>query len=231
MSDVPPTITVAAVIAAADTGTPLPFKGRESSAYRAAYAHAIKFFVERDDLTIREAARKCGVEKRSTAAGLAALVDAKSSAAALDRVRACAKLGAEVTLYGARREQVAERLRVLVQSMNIPQAAFRLGITARQANKIAAEFSVKVTYIRPAAVKMPRPAAAPNKRLSPAQQANVALNKQRNSYLMSVPGFAFRGGAPSADEAARLVAEAIAEGKVTKCPTMFAAPVNNGRGL
>ena len=69
--------------------------------------------------------------------------------------------------------------------------------------------------------------APPNPRQSPAHQAQTA--RFRASTWMQGGGAKVRIPPPA--NAEELIRQALAEGRVTKCPTMCAAPVNNGRGV
>ena len=153
-----------------------------------------------------------------------------------------------------RRMELADQLRELAKIMPVTHAAEEMGVTVRIAENIARQFnirsSVRVLPPRRAPSAFPKSQAQPrnfaperqrerwvddpsriappNPKLTKAQQENVARMRRHGGWLMS-------GGMmvapPSREEADRLVAEAIAAGKVTKCPPMCAAPIQNGTGF
>jgi len=68
--------------------------------------------------------------------------------------------------------------------------------------------------------------------LTPAQQENVDKRRSETARLFSPHAKrCAKAGRVTDDEAARLVAEAIAAGRVTQCPPMAVAAVNNGTGF
>ncbi len=128
-----------------------------------------------------------------------------------------------------RGRRIAEEFRVRAPAGAVAQRlaeSGRLGRAAKKANQ-----AKRATCINARAAKRAEDAAyrqaPPNPRLTPAQQANVVRGRLAMSAMMArasehVPP------PPNADE---LIREAIAAGKVTRCPPRFAAAVNNGRGL
>lgn len=152
-------------------------------------------------------------------------------------------------------ERMAEELRRLAETMPVAYASRRLGISVRRGEWLAKKHGIKsaVRALPPPRKESPLPhkpkkprtlpparerivfpndpskAAPPNPLLTKAQQENVERMKRHTRWLIA--NTALNLPPPSREEADRLVAEAIAAGKVTRCPTMFAATVNNGSGL
>lgn len=147
-----------------------------------------------------------------------------------------------------RQARQAEELRELAQRMPVRFAARQMGLTDREGDRLAYKFGIRspVVCLPPrratsqviqhtpqsrsvVAVEVSAKPMGRNPRMTPAQQANADRMRQHTGWLLSGP--AVRYPAPSREEAERLIAEAIAAGKVTKCPPMCAAPINNGRGF
>jgi hypothetical protein len=63
---------------------------------------------------------------------------------------------------------------------------------------------------------------------SPLQQAFIDAEKANNWRII---GQFRRNPVPAPPNAEAMIAQAIAQGRVIKCPTGFAAPINNGSGL
>ncbi len=154
---------------------------------------------------------------------------------------------AEVEARRLKRAEIAETIRNYVNRhcCTVAEAVRVLEIGEKRGRSIAEEFRVKA----PAGAVAARAAEAgrigraakrakyvednanrkapPNPRLTPAQQANVVRGRLAMSAMMA-RATEYVPPPPNADE---LIREAIAAGKVTRCPPRFAAPVNNGRGL
>lgn len=340
MTDAPPRVTAAALIAAVEAGQKPDLPRRMTPAERANMARAMQYFMLRDDLVVNEAGLLLGLRSGGMSHKCAAEIGLKSSATAIRRVKAAIlahispeaaergrmkRWGAEregrsqklaerdaldqrihdMRLAGMRRARIKEelgisegrlkdacdrmgpvhfnrppskwsqrereqneraearrrkrmelaaQLRELAKIMPVRHAAERIGITIRIGENIARQFGIRSavqalpprkapgcfpkSQVQPRKfatsrqrepwVEDPSRIAPPNPRLTKAQQENVARMRRHGGWLMS-------GGMmvqpPSREEADRLIAEAIAAGRVTKCPTMFAAPVNNGEGL
>jgi hypothetical protein len=143
-----------------------------------------------------------------------------------------AKLEAEAKALAGRIASV-----VAEHQCSVAEAGRRLGLSRDKAKEVAKRFSVRGVRI---AAPMPQPKAqAPratfppdfipvrNPNLSPAQQALVDASKAAMWRSSAVA----RKHVPPPANADALIAEAIAAGRVTKCPPMCAAPINNNRGF
>jgi hypothetical protein len=141
----------------------------------------------------------------------------------------------------------ANMLRSALEGRTLVEAAKLLGWSHDLAKRVSARFGIKAhpAVIHAARVRAavlgnanrpPRQPyashhhpnyAARNPRLTPAQQAQVDLMRKAwdgSNYRPRLPPI-------PEHEAERLIAEAIAAGRVTKCPPAAAAPINNGEGF
>lgn len=133
----------------------------------------------------------------------------------------------------AQRDQQARDLDALLQQgLSVPHAAQKIGITAKRANKLCARYGLKFATNHAhgrGGSMVPKATRGPGK-LTPAQREatdrfrqvswTIACNK-----LRVMPP-------PSREEADRLVAEAIAAGRITICPPAASPekPMNAGQG-
>jgi hypothetical protein len=146
--------------------------------------------------------------------------------------------GAKRMKTKADREALAHKLRgfIATEHCTIIEAARRLGLGVNQAYGLARDFGIAAA---PGAViaahktggkagaekqRSTTAPAPPNPHRTPAQQAQIAQ--------MSVRMWAGRSAqfVPPPANADQLVAEALAQGRVTKCPPRYALPINNGDG-
>lgn len=140
----------------------------------------------------------------------------------------------------AKRAADAAKLRELVkQGYTVRAAGAQIGMGRARAADLAREFDIHASAKTLARVRLAKRmetlrsrSAGPctNPFLTPAQQANVGAMKTRtwhlkNPRLMAMPP-------PTAEEAARLVAEHIARHGVTQCPgAVVVEPSNAGAGF
>lgn len=147
----------------------------------------------------------------------------------------------------AARADVAARLREFVarHDCTVAEAARGIGVGVSRATDIAKACGIKASaaalsraYGATTPRRLKRQAkarraeakgtpSAPNPKLSPAQQTVVAEQKAA-SWARYRPAHTYVPPPANADE---LIRQAIAEGRVTKCPARCVAPVNNGMGL
>jgi hypothetical protein len=158
------------------------------------------------------------------------------------------RMAARIAEAAEARMERAEALRAYVatHAVTVSQAGLALGMSIRQAQRLAGRYQIKATkqavVARARAVAVKRVVrtvvrrlddsiraaeAKPNPRLSAAQQANVQRGKAAMRAILASKTNCLPPP-PNADE---LIREAIAAGKVTRCPPRCAAPVNNGTGL
>lgn len=225
---VPPAATI---IALAEAGSPPCYPARMSLSDRVEVAAAMAAFIQDRDMTIPQAARFIGIKGKSIAQRCAAMLGIRSSLGAIKLARrigcqtgqsrltdgelaARSAMDAKIIaarLAGAKRREIAASLAVTLNRVDDAFARATPGQKAEMDGQ-AQKRVVKDREIR--------------QRLADPKPSKMALELQKRR---SEP--ARQAVRIDPDEASRLIAEAIAAGRVTRCPPAAAAPVNQGMGF
>ena len=224
---VPPAATI---LAMAEAGTFPGYPIRMSPADRAEVALAMEALIRERDLTIPEAARFIGLTTKQLAYRCARDVGLKAPKPAVTdaQIIAC-------RLTGATRREIATTLAVTLNRVDDAFARATPEARAAMATAIAARLRADAASRRRLAEPKAKPLAAEmHRRRTPAPITPPTPPRglradefwridPRTERLAAVP-------LTKAEEDA-LIAQAIAAGRITKCPPAAAAPINQGRGF
>ncbi len=187
--------------------------------------------------TMREVMAVTGMTKPALR-GISAQYGITSLPEARDRARGH-KGGEWSASRQAIRDGYAQKLRECIAKYDctILEAGRRLGYPPHRAHMLSKAYGLKASAraMRAAQVaggiagankQRETTPAPPNPYRTPAQQAHIA--SMRDGAWAPRKALKY---APQPANADQLVAEALAQGRVTKCPTVCVLPVNNGDGL